>query len=168
MNEEKPTGNGSSEASAAGDLDLICWNEDRMATGVASIDEQHRELIRSLNELHHAYLAGAKREDIQKILRFLGRYVETHFRHEEGLMEQFKCPLRHENRLAHARFLGEYHELVANFSLERDPDQMAAEIINMAARWLSSHICRLDVSLRDRPPEPARDDKKDAGSDPNG
>ena len=89
-----------------------------MATGVPSIDQQHRELIRNLNELHHAYLAGASYHDIQKIIRFLGRFVEIHFRHEEGLMEKFKCPLRAVNRLEHAKFLHEYQELVASFSLE--------------------------------------------------
>jgi hemerythrin len=142
-------GDESEEAPAASDLDLIVWDQNRMATGIASVDEQHQELIAQLNKLHHAYLAGAKREDIQKVLRQLGRYAETHFKHEESLMDKYKIPVRQDNRSANSRFLNEFHEMVANFALEKDSDQMAAEIKNMSARWLSAHISRIDAAFRD-------------------
>jgi hemerythrin len=131
-----------------------------MPTGVASIDEQHQELIRNLNELHRAQLAGATPDDIKKILKFLGQFAETHFQHEEGIMEERGCPVRKENLLAHAKFLSAYQELTSNFSLEDDADQMATEIKNMAARWLSTHICRIDATLRDCPA--AASEKKEA------
>jgi hemerythrin len=145
MEDEPPT------PPAANGLDFICWDEDQMTTGVASIDEQHRELIQHLNELHRAHLAGAQPDDIKKILKFLGRFVATHFQHEEGIMEERQCPQRKENLMAHARFLSAYQELVSNFSMEDDPDQIAKEIKNMAARWLASHICRVDAGLRHCP-----------------
>jgi hemerythrin len=122
-----------------------------MTTGVPTIDEQHQELIRHLNELHRAHLAGTEPDDIKKILKFLGHFVETHFQHEEGIMEERQCPMRKDNLLAHAKFLAAYQELISNFSLEDDTDAMAEEIKGMAARWLSSHICRIDVGLRDCP-----------------
>ena len=70
-------------------------------------------------------------------------------------METRQCPVRRENRLAHARFLREYQELASNYSLEDDPDQVATEIENMVARWLTTHICRIDVALRESPPPSA-------------
>jgi hemerythrin-like metal-binding protein len=149
MDEEKQSEDGSAGAAKGSELEFIRWDEAQMATGVPSIDQQHQDLIRNLNELHRAYLVGASRDDIKKILLFLGRYAETHFKHEEGLMEEYQCPLRALNRNEHAQFLNAYHRLVADFSLEGDPEQMAKEIKNMAARWLSSHICRVDISLRD-------------------
>lgn len=123
-----------------------------MGTGVESVDEEHRQLIGKLNELYRAHQAGASVDDISKMLRFLGRYAETHFRHEEEIMEHRKCPLWRENRSAHARFLREYQELASAFSIEDDTDQMATDIENMVARWLSTHICKIDVALRDSPP----------------
>jgi len=132
---------------------LIQWNGEIMTTGIASIDEQHRGLIDKINELHQVHQMGATVDDIRAVLRFLGDFTQKHFQHEEALMEVHKCPLRQENRLAHARFLREYQELVANFSLEEDTDQTATEIERMVARWLSTHICRIDITLRDAPKE---------------
>ena len=151
MNEKRPPPPPAPDPVETSDLDFIRWDEARMTTGVASIDEQHMELICHLNELHRAHLAGLQPDDIKKILKFLGRYAESHFRHEEGIMEERLCPQRKENRLAHAKFLFAYQELVSNFSIEEDPDQIAEEIKNMAARWLVGHICRVDAGLRDCP-----------------
>lgn len=119
-----------------------------MTTGIESVDQQHRELIHQINELHRATLAGATLDDIQKILRFLGRYAAMHFQHEEGIMDELKCPLRVDNRRAHARFLQEFRRLQQEFTAECDPDEVAVEIKKMTAHWLTSHICRIDVALR--------------------
>jgi hemerythrin len=130
------------------DSDFVRWEGDIMATGIASIDEQHRELIRQVNELHRATLSGVSLDDIRKILSFLGRYVATHFQHEEGIMEEHKCPQRMENRLAHAKFLSDYRRLQHEFSDDCDPDEVAVRIKVMTGRWLTAHICRIDVALR--------------------
>ncbi len=133
-------------------MEFIRWEEATMKTGVATVDEQHRELIHKLNELHQATLSGAQLDDIRKILNFLGRFCATHFQHEEKCMEERKCPLKKENRMAHAKFLNSYRELSAKFSGDCDPDEIAVDIKRMAAQWLQTHICHVDVALRDCPP----------------
>lgn len=135
--------------------ELIKWDDAAMTTGIAVIDEQHRELIAKINELYRVHQSGATTDDIKAILKFLGEFVKTHFEYEEGLMEKFNCPVKQTNCMAHARFLQDYQELVSNFSLDQDADQAASDIERMAARWLSSHICRVDIALRDLPKEPA-------------
>jgi hemerythrin len=57
--------------------------------------------------------------------------------------------MRTANCAAHARFLMEYQELLANFTMEQDVDQTAGEIKRKAARWLVAHICQVDRSLRE-------------------
>jgi hemerythrin len=152
---EPPQRPGSAEG-----LEFIQWNEEAMGTGIPSVDAQHQELIRHLNELYRAHRAGVEPEDVKKILKFLTGYAETHFRHEETIMEERKCPLRRENRLAHARFLREYEELVSMYSVDDDTDLLVTEIEHMAGRWLSTHICRVDVALRDCPEPPATEPPK--------
>jgi hemerythrin len=130
-------------------LDFIRWDAHKMSTGVASVDAQHQELISRINELHRATLAGVSSHDIEKIIIYIGQYAETHFKHEEGFMEERQCPVRVENRLAHSVFLREYQTLAAHFHLNGDPAEMAVEIKKMVAHWLSAHICRVDLRLRD-------------------
>lgn len=133
--------------------ELIRWDDERMTTGITEIDAQHRELIAKINELYRVHQIGATADDIRHILKFLGEFVKQHFQFEEGLMEARKCPMRQTNCSAHARFLQEYQELVSVFSLEQDVDETASEIERMAARWLASHICRVDIGLREPPQE---------------
>jgi hemerythrin len=148
-NVNKPAGKVPPPIYAGNELHFMRWDENKMSTGVASIDAQHRDLISRINELHRATLAGVSSHDIEKIIGFLGQFAETHFRHEEGLMEERQCPVRVENRLAHAAFLREYQTLAALFSMNGDPDEIAVEIKKMVAHWLSTHICRVDLKLRD-------------------
>lgn len=136
--------------------DFVRWDEERMATGIPSIDAQHKELIARLNALHRAHVLGSDMDEVKRMLKFLGEYADTHFQHEEALMEERRCPNRGENRSAHARFLHEYREMVSLYSLDPDTDQMEAEIKSMVARWLTTHICRVDLALRDCAPPPPK------------
>ena len=149
------------DAVAAERLEFLCWDEERMATGVAALDRGSQELIRKLNELYYAHRAGLKVSDIYQMLKFIAAHIKTHFKHEEKVMEERQCPVRWENRRAHAEFLGRFQDLVVNFTLEMDTDQAATHIENTLARWLSPHICRVDVALRDCPPRPAPPPKTD-------
>ena len=65
---------------------IVAWNEEKMSTGVPSVDTQHRELILRINELHADCVAGKAREQLMKHLEFLGHYAQNHFAHEEKVM----------------------------------------------------------------------------------
>lgn len=132
--------------------DLLKWDQESMTSGIPLIDEQHRELIAQTNELYRIHQTGATLDDIKATLKYLGEYAKQHFRCEEELMEKLKCPMHQTNCIAHSKFLRDYQELVSNFSIEQDPDEIACEIESMVARWLSSHICKVDTALR-KPPE---------------
>ena len=61
----------------------IVWNEQRMATGVREVDDQHKELIRHFNEFHEAMVHGKGQANAISLLGFLADYTETHFTCEE-------------------------------------------------------------------------------------
>ena len=63
---------------------LIAWDEASMATGVNTIDSQHQTLIQRINELHAACLAGTAKEELLKMLVFLGEYAVSHFKQTFG------------------------------------------------------------------------------------
>jgi len=64
----------------------IIWNEQRMATGIQEVDEQHIDLIRHFNEFHEAMAHGKGQATAIRLLVFLADYTETHFTCEEGWM----------------------------------------------------------------------------------
>ena len=79
-----------------------------MATGVPSVDAQHRELIQRINELHADCVAGKAREELMEHLNYLGSYAKSHFAQEEAIMQEHRCPSRGQNKAAHTKFLKDY------------------------------------------------------------
>jgi hemerythrin-like metal-binding protein len=127
---------------------IVSWNEERMSTGVSSVDAQHRELIQRINELHADCVAGKAREELMEHLNFLGNYAQSHFAHEEKVMEEHRCPARGQNKAAHAKFLKDYEQVVATVKASGASTKVALLLKRMLGDWLTSHICRIDTSLR--------------------
>jgi len=127
---------------------LIQWDPVRMSSGEPSIDQQHQELIGMINRLHKACLAGTGKEELRQMMGFLGDYVHKHFAHEEGLMEQKSCPTKEKNKVAHAKFLSNFTELVAKFEAQGPTTPVLLELRNLVGGWLTNHICSIDTKLR--------------------
>jgi hemerythrin-like metal-binding protein len=130
---------------------IITWNEAKMATGVATVDEQHQELIERINTLHAACLAGTASEELMEQLNFLGNYAQSHFAHEETIMQEHRCPSRGQNKAAHTKFLRDYERVVAMVKENGASSRAAIELKRMLGDWLTSHICRIDTGLRNCP-----------------
>ena len=128
--------------------DLIQWDEARMTTGVASIDEQHQELIGMINRLHRACISGSGKAELRQMMNFLGEYVQTHFKHEEGLMEEHRCPAKQKNQMAHQKFLKDFQKLVAAFESRGETTSILLDLRRLVADWLVNHICSVDTKLR--------------------
>ena len=61
---------------------LLEWTEE-LSVGVPSIDEQHKVLIRLLNELFDATQAERGQTLLGKVLNELADYTVYHFQYEE-------------------------------------------------------------------------------------
>jgi methyl-accepting chemotaxis protein len=127
---------------------IINWNDERMSTGVQTVDQQHQELIRLINELHLACVQGTVTEKLMEQLAFLGKYATSHFSHEEQVMDRHRCPVAGKNHEAHAKFLADYQELVATARTTGASSRLALQLKKMLANWLTAHICRIDTQLR--------------------
>jgi len=120
-----------------------------MSTGVATVDEQHQALIKMVNDLREACLAGKGLDKLDQTLKFLGEYVVKHFAHEEDLMESRGCPSKEANKEAHAQFLQKYQEFVGRFEREGASVPLVLELQETAVKWLTKHICKVDARLRE-------------------
>ena len=129
--------------------EVITWNAARMATGVPTIDQQHQELVRRINELHAACLRGTATDELMKDLDFLGNYATSHFAHEEGIMDRHHCPVAGQNKQAHQKFLKDYQQLMADARAQGASTRVAIQLKKMLADWLAMHICNIDHKLRD-------------------
>jgi hemerythrin len=119
-----------------------------MASGVDSVDAQHRELIVMINRLHRACLEQRGRDEVAEMLRLLGDYVQNHFRHEEEIMERHRCPVKTKNQAAHQDFLATFQKIAAKFAANEDTTAILLDLRRLVASWLTTHICHVDTGLR--------------------
>ncbi len=123
------------------------WNGS-MITGVAEVDEQHRELISKFNELVEAESSGADRKVIGGILDFLQNYAEWHFSTEEKIMDGYQCHMADENKRAHNEYRVKFGTLYAQWkeSGDSNPKVLHNTVVELA-RWIVNHILTVDNQL---------------------
>lgn len=126
----------------------ITWDEKSMSSGVATVDEQHKELINMLNAFMAATASGKGKEDLGKMIKYLGDYAVRHFAHEEQVMDAHKCPLASQNKAAHAAFLKDFTALTAKFNAEGPSLSFVMEVQQKVLTWLNGHIRGCDAKLR--------------------
>ncbi|MCS7306671.1 MAG: bacteriohemerythrin [Thermoguttaceae bacterium] len=126
----------------------ISW-DDSLLTGIPTVDAQHKELFRQVNAFHAAMLQGKAREELGKLLDFLGRYTQQHFFDEERFMEQYRCVAAATNKAAHQTLLKRFVELRQRFDQEKTNVQVVMDIYRELSDWLVNHVKAVDLLLRD-------------------
>ncbi|KAG2374539.1 hypothetical protein C9374_008278 [Naegleria lovaniensis] len=120
------------------------------ALGVHIIDEQHKVLVKLINELAEAVKDGHMRYEIGSVFDNLVEYTDFHFKKEEDLMQKYHYV--EEDEQAHK----EKHELFVKtiFNLRTDfinmtVDNIGQDLFNFLTDWLLTHICQMDKKLCD-------------------
>ena len=123
--------------------------QPRYATGHPEIDAQHKMLFEMSDQFRQTLEAGEGQKTYDLFLGFLNQYAELHFSIEENCMMAHKCPVAACNKHEHVLFLKRVEQETDRFSREGFTPASATAMLDMLDRWLDSHICRIDVQLRD-------------------
>lgn len=123
----------------------IEWR-DEYAIDHGHIDQEHASLIETANQIFAIESPEARKNEITDLVKALFRYMETHFEHEEQLMEQSEAP----NRKAHAkmhRFFVE--EMTRALKTHTDLREYAVVLRSLVGGWFINHITRVDIRIAD-------------------
>ncbi len=115
-----------------------------LLTEVDDIDEQHRELFRRIERLLDASRTRSSREEVGRLLEFLGDYVVEHFAAEERLMQVSHYPSFEGHREEHRRFVKELELLRQELKTEGPSHLFVIRVGNRVTEWLREHIYRTD------------------------
>lgn len=126
----------------------IKWTDD-LATGVAQIDNQHKELFKHVDRLLQACNQAKGRQEIGNTIAFLEEYVRTHFDAEEKNMVKFSYPDYSAHKTQHAYFKNN----LLNIKRQIEEEGPGVHIIILTNRlivdWLRNHIHKLDTAFGD-------------------
>jgi len=122
------------------------WNE-AMTTGVKEVDDAHKTLIIWVNKLNDAMKSGSAKEEVLKIMAFLGKYATEHFTHEEGCMNRYNCPSTAANKKAHTDFLVFFTKTNKEIESNGVTITTVIDLHNALSEWLKNHIMKIDTTL---------------------
>jgi hemerythrin len=123
--------------------------DSTLVTGDPRIDDQHREIFARVAALVDASRENRGREEVGRLLDFLGDYVVTHFGAEERLMADARYPGVEAHRAEHARFVREFTALRQEFQEEGPGVLFVIRVGNRVTAWIREHIYRTDRAFAD-------------------
>jgi len=124
--------------------ELFPWS-DNYKVGVEEIDEQHKELVRLLNNLHQAIHEHHGNETSRKILNELAEYTRVHFSLEESLMRISSYPDFESHKKIHEALIQQVQELQAK--LDSGTVKITFELLHFLKNWLTHHIIESDKAF---------------------
>lgn len=122
------------------------WNRD-LETGNVNIDNQHKELFRRFDSLMDACSQRKGKEEVQKVLLFLGDYIRTHFAMEEELQRTHNYPEYPAHKEQHELFIRDLEKLEQQLKLEGPTLTLVIKTNQSMVNWLINHINVKDKHL---------------------
>ena len=131
---------------------ILMWT-DNLSVGVKYFDEDHKNLIRFINELHSAIqdvdAKGRIAEDeIEFALHRLENYFQYHCVQEEVFMSKIAYPEIDEHKKLHQYFLGKVETMSRSFCGSRKPED-ANELMKFMYDWVTDHLNTADKKYSD-------------------
>jgi hemerythrin len=120
---------------------FIVWDE-LYATGISSLDEQHKHLVSVLNRMLEALGQKKGKEEVSYVIEEMSRYAEYHFHTEEGLMEKAGYPDLAEHRIFHDAFLSKVNDFLYKYN--QNDEALSAEVTIFLTFWLNEHLSTID------------------------
>ena len=124
-----------------GIVPLVKWTKE-YSVSVKVLDDQHRGLVRILNDLHAAALKGEMPGVASQQLSKMIRLSSEHFDTEEGLMESTGYPGLAEHRAKHEALSGRISEFMARHQ-EHDRTSYV-QLLYFALNWFQDHMRQED------------------------
>ena len=123
--------------------EIVKW-EDRYATGVEKIDNQHKELITLTNDLYKACLVGDAATSVvfKDTLHRMVEYIRFHFGDELVTLKKINYPEFNEHKRQHDELVKKVIDAVKDF--EEGKRFVANNFVRDLKEWVFTHIGHVD------------------------
>lgn len=126
--------------------ELFAWR-DEYSIGLNTIDEQHKKLIRIINDLLVAMKSGKGKEVVGSAIDNLLSYTNEHFGFEEKVFARINYPEVSEHLNLHKSFV----DKIKGFKVDHEAGKilLSMQIMNFLKDWLVKHIQGTDTRYVD-------------------
>lgn len=123
-------------------MSFFPWS-DEYSVNLRVIDNDHKDLVNTVNALHDAISSGSERSEVGQIIATLAQYVDEHFAREEALMEANAYPDLADHKCTHRYLARQVYAIRTIFAAK--PQQIdPAKLLHFLRHWLVTHILEED------------------------
>ena len=125
------------------------WTE-KLSVGVQTIDTQHKELFKRINNLVQAIKEHRCKDEIDGTIKFLEDYARVHFAEEEKHMRETHYAGYEEQVEDHKRYLAALAEIKGQASQPRvhgSSYDLSATTNQVIVDWIVDHIMKVDMKF---------------------
>jgi len=125
------------------------WSE-KLSVGIKTIDSQHQELFKRINNLVGAIKQHRCKDEIDGTIQFLEDYAKIHFAEEEKHMKETGYAGYEEQIQDHKKYLAALAEIKEQASLPRVPGgsyDLSATTNQVIVDWIVDHIMKVDMKF---------------------
>lgn len=121
-------------------------------TGLETIDDEHRRLFKTINEISHILTDGnSAQEDIlqsaKTLMVTLKEYAATHFAHEESYMKEIHDPELLRQKKEHAEFTEKVNSVNLDNMDTNKGIRVLYDMMEYLSLWLYRHILSSDTMI---------------------
>jgi hemerythrin-like metal-binding protein len=120
---------------------FVVWDE-LYATGIESIDVQHKRFVSLLNLMIEALMQKKGDEQLSYVIDEMEKYAGYHFENEEELMEKADYPDLEEHRMYHDAFTTKVEDYRHKHDVH--DEALTGEITIFLTNWLNEHLSIVD------------------------
>lgn len=124
----------------------ITWTDD-LSVGIELVDEQHKMLIKHLNDFNQSLKSQQGPAKIAKTLDFLIDYTHFHFNAEETHMAVNGYSELENHKKMHKTFKTTLASMEEDLKEEGATQSLADSIDTLLVQWLFEHIRKFDVAF---------------------
>ncbi|MDP3479551.1 MAG: bacteriohemerythrin [Desulfoprunum sp.] len=117
--------------------DLMRWDSS-LQLGITQIDDQHKQLVGMINDLHRAMKQRQTLAVLAGILERLVSYTVMHFAVEEKLFQKHGYPEYDQHKKIHEKLVAQVKEFKTK--VEQGDATISMELMDFLKDWLASHI----------------------------
>lgn len=127
-------------------MPLMTWTE-KLSVGVGVLDEDHKRLVRMVNDLYDGLQAGHGRDMLGRILDELVTYTKVHFAREEKLFGETAYPAAAQHKQEHDALAGRVIDVQKKYAAGANAI-LTIDVLQFLKNWLVNHIQGSDQKYR--------------------
>ncbi len=125
-------------------MDILKWRSS-YETGIPSMDEQHKKLIKLVNGMYRVVRGSEDVSIVDEVLKEMEEYAEVHFTQEEVLLKDYDYPEYESHCASHDVYREKLAQLLAKMQGGEVKDGSVQEELYIFLRhWWIGHISQDD------------------------